>query len=327
MTASLVVKALRLFVCILVAVACLPVSESKPDEPNKAEKPAADSMLGKKAGEIRDDNGLKMKLVWCPRGFVTMENVEVTTEPAAKKEDKPNNDDDGVDPNEEPAFKPRQTIIVTPVKTFVSHYWLGKYEVTQSEWKQVMKTEPWKNQEFTKEGADYPATWVTWDDATEFCRRLTEQDRQGGRLSNNWEYTLPTEAQWERACRARTETMFSFGDDASKLGDYAWFWDNAQNSGEPYAHRVGQKKPNPWGFCDMYGNVWEWCRDVFVEKLPGGRDPEVKADEKTEGSIRVYRGGSWRHNAARCRFGGRNRIYPVERSSRLGFRVALSPVR
>jgi formylglycine-generating enzyme required for sulfatase activity len=123
-------------------------------------------------------------------------------------------------------------------------YWIGKYEVTQSEWKQVMETEPWMYDKWaaiqkardTPEGADYPATYVSWDDAIDFCDELTKQERQAGRLSNDWEYTLPTEAQWEYACRAGTETKFSFGDDVSKFGDYAWFHDNALDAGELYPH-------------------------------------------------------------------------------------------
>src|SRR5579862_7657204 len=110
-----------------------------------------------------------MKLVWCPPGFVTMENVEYNTEPAAEKEDKPN--DDEVDSKDEPAPKPRQTERITPVKVFLTKgYWLGKYEVTQSEWKQVMSSEPWKGQDCTKEGDDFPAAYVSWDDAMQFCR-------------------------------------------------------------------------------------------------------------------------------------------------------------
>ncbi|MBI3866720.1 MAG: formylglycine-generating enzyme family protein [Planctomycetia bacterium] len=282
-------------------------------------------MIGKEAGQIRDDNGLKMKLVWCPPGFSTMENFERVEEPAAKREDKQENDDDDVDPKDDSAPEPRFAIKFTPVKVFLTKgYWLGKYEVTQSEWIRVMKTEPWKDQKHTKEGADNPATWVSWNDATEFCRKLTEKERQAGRLSNDWEYTLPTEAQWERACRARTETKFSFGDDESKIGDHAWFWGNAQNAGELYAHPVGQKKPNPWGLCDMYGNVSEWCRDIYAKKLPGGRDPEGKADEKIKGSFRVSRGGSWGGGAAGFRL--RTRDLPDHRGFGLGFRPALSGV-
>jgi formylglycine-generating enzyme required for sulfatase activity len=205
-------------------------------------------------------------------------------------------------------------------------YWLGKYEVSQSEWKHVMKTEPWKGQHCAKEGEDYPATFVRWNDATDFCRKLTEQERQAGRLPIGWEYTLPTEAQWERACRARSQTLFSFGDDESKLSDYAWFKENALKSGEPYAHQVGQKKANLWGLHDMHGNVSEWCRDVFAEKVPGGRDPEVTADEKSKGSIRAKRGGNWGVVAAHCRSGDRSAYQDENRNAFIGFRPALSVV-
>ncbi len=210
--------------------------------------------------------------------------------------------------------------------TLTSGFWLGKYEVTQSEWKQMMQTEPWNGMKATKKvGADIPATCFSWNEANDFCRKLTEQERQAGRLANDWEYTLPTEAQWEWGCRARTDTRFSFGDDNSKLGDYAWFSANASKAHEVYAHPVGQKKANPWGLCDMHGNVWEWCRDVYAEKLPGGRDPEVKPDENA-GSNRVFRGGGWGFDAARCRSGSRNSYLPDRRVMIYGFRLALSSV-
>ena len=315
-----------LTVCVVAAVAFLFVSQAKPDEPKKTATPTVDSMRGNDAGEVRDDNGLKLKVVWCPPGFVTMESVEVIVDPAVKEDDRPNNDDEVVDASKDEP-EPRMSERITPVKVFVTKgYWLGKYEVTQSEWKEVMKTEPWKGQKFTKEGADFPATYVSWNDATNFCRKLTEQERKAGRLSKGWEYTLPTEAQWERACRARTETKFSFGDDESKLGDSAWFGDNTSKAGEEYSHRVGQKKPNSWGLCDMHGNVWEWCRDVYTEKLPGGRDPEVEPDENTKGSYRVYRGGAWGGKAAHCRSASRFKLPPSIRDSSLGFRVSRSPV-
>jgi sulfatase modifying factor 1 len=189
-----------------------------------------------------------------------------------------------------------------------------------------MKTEPWKDQKLTKEGADLPATFVSWDDATDFCRRLTVLEREATRLPSGWEYTLPTEAQWERACRARTETKFSFGNDESKLADYAWFLDNTYHAGEKYAHQVGQKKPNLWGLCDMHGNVWEWCRDSYTEKLPGGRDPEAKLDAKTKDLGRVRRGGSWVGVEGSCRSVFRTMFPPSARNSDQGFRVALSPV-
>ena len=312
-----------LSVCIVAAVAFLWMAESKSDEPAKAATPAADPMRGKAPGDVRDDNSLKMKFVWCPPGVLVMEQVERITATAAKKDDQAN--DDHGDPKDKPALKPRK--VITPVKVFLTQgYWLGRYEVTQSQWKQMVTTEPWKGQEFTKEGADIPATVVSWTDATEFCGKLTEQERLAGRLPNDWEYTLPTEAQWERACRARTETKFSFGDDESKLGDYAWFRDNTWDAGERYPHQVGQKKANPWGLFDMHGNAPEWCRDIYAEKLPGGRDPEVRPGVTTVRS-RVIRGGSWAHNASFCSSAIRNRDSPSFRDSMLGFRVALSPVR
>ena len=323
-------KSTVLLICLAASVGFLATTELKSDEQGKdtaSPKPdASDKFIGKAPGDVRDDNGLKMKLVWCSPGFVTMEDIEFVTEPVAKKANNPN-DDDEVDPKDEPDT--RRTEKITPVKVFLTKgYWLGKYEVTQSEWKQVMQTEPWKGQDFTKEGVDFPATHVSWNDATDFCRKLTEQERKAGRLSKDWEYTLSTEAQWERACRARTTTKFDFGDDESKLGDYAWFHDNAGNVGEQYGHQVGQKKPNPWGLYDMHGNVSEWCRDVYIEALPGGRDPEVKRDPRGERqSKRVFRGSCWFGLAAYCRTGLRYGVLPIHRSNYLGFRPALSAVR
>ncbi len=318
-------KSTGLLICLAVGVACLPLAGSKSDEQGTDTPPpkpdASDKFIGKEAGQVRDDNGLKMKLVWCPPGSLTMEEVEIVEEPVIRE-----------DEEDEAAPKTRRVKNITPVKVLLTRgYWLGKYEVTQSEWKLVMETEPWKGRGYTKEGPDFPATWVSWSDATDFCRALTEQERQAGRLPNDWEYVLPTEAQWERACRARTETKYSFGDDESKLGDYAWFTDNAWKSSEQYAHQVGQKKPNPWGIFDMHGNVWEWCRDVYAKNLPGGRDPEVKPDE-IAGSLnrdpRVNRGGAWDGSSANhCRSAFRRRERPAHRGNRVGFRVALGAVR
>ncbi len=279
-------KSLGLAVCVFAAVAALWMPVAKPDEPTKTPAPAIDPMRGKAPGEVRDDNGLKLKLVWCPPGVLAMEQVEVFSEPVAEKDDEPNKDE--VDPKDKLAPRPRQTIKITPVKVLLTQgYWLGKYEVTQSEWKQVMKTEPWKGKGDTNVGAAVPATFVSWDDATEFCRNLTEQERQIGRLPDDWEYSLPTEAQWERACRARTETKFSYGDDESRLGDYAWFQYRTRTPANNTPPIVwGRRKQIRWGAAafDMHGNAMEWCRDTYTEKLPGGRDPEVKPDGKMEQS-------------------------------------------
>ena len=107
-------------------------------------------------------------------------------------------------------------------------FYLGVHEVTQGQWQAVMGTTPWSGQDYVKEGADYPATYVSWEDAVKFCEELTKRERAAGRLRADQEYRLPTEAQWEYACRGGTSTAYSFGDDASKLGEYAWFDGNAR---------------------------------------------------------------------------------------------------
>jgi formylglycine-generating enzyme required for sulfatase activity len=136
---------------------------------------------------------------------------------------------------------------------------LGATEVTQGQWEAVMETRPWKGESNVKEGRDYPATYVSWEDAVEFCRKLSEKEV----LKEAEQYRLPTEAEWEYACRAGTTTAYHFGDDTSRLGEYAWYEGNAYDIGEKYAHQVRQKKPNPWGLYDMHGNVWEWCAGLF----------------------------------------------------------------
>jgi len=205
--------------------------------------------------------------------------------------------------------------------TITKGFWMGKYEITQSEWRQVMGTEQWKGQPAVKEGDDFPATFVSWEQAMEFCHKLTIQEHKAGRVPVRWEYTLPTEAQWERACRAGTETRFNFGDDESKLGEHAWFRDNAEEAAERYAHRIGQKKPNQWGLHDMHGKVFEWCRDIYGEKLPGGRDPEVTI----RGFERVLRSGCWRCAVWFCPSAFRGGVSPSYQHDCVGFRVALSP--
>ena len=315
-------KSSRLAVFAIAAVALLWIKPAKSDDPDEAPAAAVNRMNGKDAGDVRDDNGLKMKLVWCPPGFLKMEGAERITEPAVENEDEPNDDD--VSPKDEP--EPRLTTKVIPVKVIITRgYWLGKFEVTQREWKTVMATEPWKQQRRAKEGDDLAATYICWHDAMAFCRKLTMRERKAGRLPDDWEYTLPTEAQWERACRARTGTQFHFGDDASKLIEFAWCRENAWDAGEMYAHRVGQKKPNAWGLFDMHGNANEWCRDYFADTLPGGRDPEVTAPGEYPG--RVIRGGCWSSIPSSCRSSHRHSNASDDRDWYLGLRVALSCVK
>ncbi|MAZ94648.1 MAG: hypothetical protein CMJ73_01240 [Planctomycetaceae bacterium] len=164
-----------------------------------------------------------------------------------------------------------------------------------------MGTEPWKGQEFSelvKEGPDYPAVYVSWDDAVAYCKKLSEKEGKT--------YRLPTEAQWEYACRAGTKTTWSFGNDKKTLGDYAWYESNALNSPEQHAHQVGLKKPNAWGLHDMHGNLFEWCHDYYGKdyyKQSPEKDPTGLAETTT--GLRVLRGGSWYHGPGLARSGFR----------------------
>jgi formylglycine-generating enzyme required for sulfatase activity len=208
--------------------------------------------------------------------------------------------------------------------TLTQAFWLGQHVVTQAEWQLMMQTAPWKSRAQVKQGRDYPATNVSWNDARRFCEKLTQQERTAGSLPFGWQYTLPTEAQWEYACRAGTISRYSFGDDESKLSDYAWWGGpvGGNASAEQYAHAVGQKKPNRFGLSDMHGNVWEWCRDSYANGLPGGTNPLGLS----QGSDRVNRAGSWYSSAALCRSASRKGFGPSERRRDLGFRVARVPV-
>jgi formylglycine-generating enzyme required for sulfatase activity len=194
--------------------------------------------------------------------------------------------------------------------TLTKPFKMGVHEVTQAQYEQVMKNNP-----SSFKGAENPVEQVSWEDAVEFCRKLSElsAEKAAGNV-----YRLPTEAQWEYACRAGTTTQFSFGDDESDLGDYAWYRENSASK----AHPVGGKQPNAWGLYDMHGNVWEWCQDWY-DDYPSGAvtDPTGPAS----GSYRVYRGGSWRRTAGSCRSASRGRHFPSSRYYDRGFRVSLSP--
>jgi formylglycine-generating enzyme required for sulfatase activity len=275
----------------LVLFATLPArGQRTPDKVALAEPRAP--YEGTKVGQTRDDNGLQTMLVWIPAGEFTM---------GSPKNEKGHDDDEN-------------QVHVTLTKGF----WLGQHEVTEAEWQRVMQTTPWSGQRCVKEGDNFPATCVSWEEATKFCEKFTEQERNAGRLPAAWQYSLPTEAQWEYACRAGTRSSYSFGGNESDLRDYGWFNKNAYDGGEKYAHEVGHKKPNLWGLYDMHGNVWEWCRDAYSKKLPGGTDPQGPS----EGSLRVIRGGSWVMIPELCRAAYRFRLSPDYRYDSLGFRIA-----
>jgi formylglycine-generating enzyme required for sulfatase activity len=196
--------------------------------------------------------------------------------------------------------------------TLTKSFYLGKTEVTQGQWRAVMGTTPWKGRTIAKEGDSYVATYVSWNDAQAFCKKLSDNE--------NATYRLPSEAEWEYACRGGMETRFSFGDDDSQLGNFAWYEKNVLEIGEKHSHKVGSKQGNPFGLYDLHGNIWEWCQDIYADKLPGGIDPLVSS----EGSFRVNRGGGWGSNAARCRSASRSKFLPSNSRNDLGIRVARS---
>jgi formylglycine-generating enzyme required for sulfatase activity len=204
-------------------------------------------------------------------------------------------------------------------------------QITQGEYLAVIGSNPsWFNGDRTADGqTNYgtnlsrPVEQVNWFEATNYCGTLTQRERGEERIATNSVYRLPTEAEWEYACRGWTSTRFSYGDDPgyTNLTDYAWY---GGNSGD-MTHPVGQKLANPWGLYDMHGNVWEWCQDWF-DTYPGGIavDPQGPA----AGSARVIRGGDWRYwyyGAWNCRSADRYNYYPVVRYFILGFRVVLAP--
>jgi formylglycine-generating enzyme required for sulfatase activity len=193
--------------------------------------------------------------------------------------------------------------------TLSQSYWLGATEVTQGQWEAVMGNNP---SDF--KGTNLPVERVSDGEALAFCRKVTEQERAAGRLPEGYEYTLPTEAQWEYACRAGTT-----GEYAGNLDAMGWY---ESNSGKT-THEVGGKRANAWGLYDMHGNVWEWCLDWYGDYAGGNViDPRGASD-----TIRVNRGGCWKNQADNCRATNRNINARDSHHNWLGFRLALSSVR
>ena len=206
-------------------------------------------------------------------------------------------------------YVPRNT--VHRVKISKSFY-LGQTEVTRRQWTAVMKTTPWQGQDEATQVNDSPATSISWTDAVNFCRKLTERE--------GVEYRLPTEAEWEYACRAGTNTRYSFGDDVSRLSEYAWFKkDRTVPVGQLSIHAVAGKKANAWNLYDMHGNVYEWCQDwhgdYTVDDLIDPLGPP------SQGNGRVLRGGSFLAEAHFLTSAHRNNRLPANRDEDLGFRV------
>jgi formylglycine-generating enzyme required for sulfatase activity/ubiquitin len=193
--------------------------------------------------------------------------------------------------------------------TLTQGYWLGENEVTQALYEEVMGVNP---SQF--KGPQLPVEKVSWDDAIAFIQKLNQRELDAGRLPEGIGYSLPTEAQWEYACRAGTTTAYSFG--ATITPEQA----NIKDSNLGKTTDVGSYPANAWGFHDLHGNVWEWTAD-WHGNYPAGAVSDPAGAET--GSLRVYRGGSWYDNGSYVRSAGRSRLTPDNRYLTLGFRLSL----
>jgi formylglycine-generating enzyme required for sulfatase activity len=202
------------------------------------------------------------------------------------------------------AEKPAHTV------QFKHAFFMAKYEVTQELYEVIMGANPsrWKGKRNSVE-------MVNWNEANEFCTKVTGELRKLKLLTDDEVIRLPAEAEWEYACRAGTKTAYSFGDSVNDLRDHAWFNGNAKGEDPP----VGKKKPNNWGLYDMHGYIWEWCQDAWqpsYENAPKDGSA-VRADGAKE---RIMRGGSWADPAESCRSAHRGHAAADHRSDAIGFR-------
>ena len=262
------------------------------------------SFRGRRAGDGRRVDGID--LCWCPAGRFVMGS-----------------------PRSEPERRPGEDQVEV---TLTRGFWMAKYETTQGLWTRVAGALPGPLTKELPAGDDLPVGNVNFAETEDFCRRLTGRGHKSGELPNEWEFRLPTEAQWEYACRAGTTTATSFGDSLSSK--QANFKGRPYNGGEPgpslnRAAPVGSYPANPWGLHDMHGNTFEWCRDWYHARLPGGVDPDLHAARETaqrseHGDIsRVRRGGAWSDDGWPCRSAFRVRFEPDRRYDHIGFRVVI----
>ena len=177
-------------------------------------------------------------------------------------------------------------------------------EVTQEQYQKMMGKDP----SHFKKGGNWPVEQVSWPDATEFCRKLSAREMRI--------FRLPTEAEWEYACRARSKSRFCFGDLDRQLGIYAWYKSNSGRS----THPVGRKRRNAWGLHDVHGNVWEWCQDWYASDYYA-RSPEDNPRGPDSGILRVIRGGSWASGPGQCRSASRHAHPSQVGTCTIGFRV------
>jgi formylglycine-generating enzyme required for sulfatase activity len=266
-------------------------------------QPVSQALLGTKAGDERDVDAVR--LCWCPAGRFVMGS------PRSEPERRPGED--------------QVQVILT------KGFWMAKFETTQGLWRRVIGELPGDLTTELPAGDDLPVGNVNFLEAETFCRQLTIRARDSGALPSGWEFRLPTEAQWEYACRAGTTTATAFGGSLSST--QANFKGKPYNGGAPgpslnRAARVGSYPGNAWGLHDMHGNAYEWCRDWYHRRLPGGIDPDLRDAERSatrseHGDIsRVRRGGCWADDGWPCRSAFRLRFEPERRYDHIGFRVA-----
>ena len=193
--------------------------------------------------------------------------------------------------------------------TLTRGYWMSDHEVTESELDEVLG-----RNETTRLGLYHPVQ-ATWNDATRYCETLTIRTRTDGSLPDGFIYRLPTEAEWEHACRAGTTTRYSWGDDPDGLEvrKHAWSWTSQYRE-------VRQLQPNAWGLYDLSGNLWEWCVDGYETAFPAATTDPVRTNSTT---VRVIRGGGYLEDFARARSAARNGARPAEWRD-LGFRPVLA---
>ena len=199
--------------------------------------------------------------------------------------------------------------------TITRPFYLGKTEITQSQWRSVLATQPWRGKRYVMTGAQNAASYISWYNAMAFCKKLSQNTGMTVRL--------PTEAEWEYACRAGTTTRFFYGDDLGdeRLGEFAWYYDNAWAVNQRYSHPAGRKRPNPWGLHDMHGNVWEWCSDWYADSYPDA--PAVDPQGPKHGKFHVHRGGGWNIVPRTCRAAYRSGNGPEVQEFLLGLRVVM----
>ena len=200
--------------------------------------------------------------------------------------------------------------------TLTQGFWMAKYELTKAQWTVVMGTTPWSGWLEVIDDRDSPAVHVSWDQAQAFIMALNDH--------TGLAFRLPSEAEWEYACRAGTATRFYWGEDLSNTvgNQFAWWRYNAWNVNESYAHVVGLKLPNAWGLYDMSGNVVEWCEDDLHQYYVGAPANGDAWVDSPRGTNRVLRGGAWDGYGTYCRSACRFNFHPSRANQFIGFRLA-----